>query len=339
MPQPQPGKLTGLQKAAILLIALGSDLSAKVLKQNFYDEDIERLTYTISNMDRVRPEIRDTVLDEFNELRMARQYLIQGGLKYARELLEKTVGPRKAEEIIKRLMSAAKILPFASLRRTDPRHLMNFIRDEHPQTIALVLAYLEPEQASMILSSLPPELQRDVAKRIATMDRTTPEVVQEVERVLERKLSAILQEDQTQVGGVNTLVNILNMATRSTEKAILEGLEAEDPMLAEEVRKRMFVFEDIVKLDDLSIQRVLREVQSKDLALAMRGANEEVRERIFRNMSKRASDMLRDELQYMGPVRLRDVEEAQQRIVKIIRNLEESGEIVISRGGEDAVLI
>jgi flagellar motor switch protein FliG len=337
--QPQPGKLTGLQKAAILLIALGADLSAKVLKQNFYDEDIERLTYTISNMDRVRPEVRDAVLDEFNELRMARQYLIQGGIKYARELLEKTVGPRKAEEIIKRLMSAAKILPFASLRKTDPRHLMNFIRDEHPQTIALILAYLEPEQASMILSALPPELQRDVAKRIATMDRTTPEVVQEVERVLERKLSAVLQEDQTQVGGVNTLVNILNMATRSTEKAILEGLEAEDPMLAEEVRKRMFVFEDIVKLDDLSIQRVLREVQSKDLALALRGANEEVRERIFRNMSKRASEMLRDELQYMGPVRLRDVEEAQQRIVKIIRNLEESGEIVISRGGEDALLV
>ena len=339
MLQPQPGKLTGLQKAAILLIALGADLSAKVLKQNFYDEDIERLTYTISNMDRVRPEVRDAVLDEFNELRMARQYLIQGGIKYARELLEKTVGPRKAEEIIKRLMSAAKILPFASLRKTDPRHLMNFIRDEHPQTIALILAYLEPEQASMILSALPPELQRDVAKRIATMDRTTPEVVQEVERVLERKLSAVLQEDQTQVGGVNTLVNILNMATRSTEKAILEGLEAEDPMLAEEVRKRMFVFEDIVKLDDLSIQRVLREVQSKDLALALRGANEEVRERIFRNMSKRASEMLRDELQYMGPVRLRDVEEAQQRIVKIIRNLEESGEIVISRGGEDALLV
>jgi flagellar motor switch protein FliG len=331
------GQLTGVQKAAIVLIALGADLSARVLK-HFPDDEIEMLTQHISMLESVPKETQQAVLEEFLELSKAREYLMHGGYKYAREVLEKAVGPQRAEEILNKVSVAIQKVPFSNLRRTDPKHLLNFIRDEHPQTIALIITHLVPEQAALILSSLPPEKQSDIARRIAVIDRTPPEVVKEVEKVLERKLSMVVQQDQT-VGGVKTLVNILNRVDRSTEKTILEELEVSDPDLADEVRKMMFVFEDIVKLHDTAIQRVLREVDTKDLAKAMRGANEEVNERIFKNMSRRAADMLREEIQFMGPVRLRDVEEAQQRIVQIIRRLDETGEIIIARGGEDAIII
>lgn len=330
---------TGLQKSAILLIALGADVSSRVLKQGFYDEEIEQISYVISNMERITPEIRDQVLDEFKELHQARQYLIQGGVKYAKEVLEKAVGPHKAADILKRLASVNKSIPFHSLRKTDPKHLLSFIREEHPQTIALILSYLEPDNASVILASLEPELQADVARRIAIMERTPPDVVQDVERVLERKLSVVASEEVTAVGGVGALVEMLNMADRSAEKTILEELERKDPRLAEEVRQQLFVFEDIVKLDDVSIQRILRDVNNKDLALALRGANEDVREKVFNNQSQRASQMLKEEIEFMGPVRLKEVEDAQQRIVKVIRSLDEAGEIIISRGGEDAIII
>ncbi|RPF42917.1 flagellar motor switch protein FliG [Thermodesulfitimonas autotrophica] len=332
-------KLKGRQKAAVLLLTLGADLSAKVLKQHFPESEIERLTYTISNLGRVPPEVRDSVLDEFLELKQVRAQLIQGGVKNAREILEKVVGPQKAEEIIRRLTQSAAIIPFASLRKTDPKHLLSFLRDEHPQTIALVLSYLEPSQAGAILSSLPQEMQVDIVKRIATMERTSPEIVHEIQRVLEHKMMTVVSVEQTQAGGIESLVGILNMVDRATEKSILESLENEDPALADEVRKRMFMFEDIVKLDDVSIQRVLREVNTKDLAVALRGATEEVKNRIFKNMSQRAAKMLKDELDFMGPVRLKQVEEAQQKIVKVIRALEDSGEIVIARGGEDALIL
>lgn len=331
------GKLNGAQKAAIVLIALGAELSAKVLK-HFHDDEIELLTQQISMMENVPQSVRDNVLQEFLELHQAREYLMHGGYKYAKELLEKALGPQKAEQILNKVTVAIKQVPFSGLRRTDPRHLFNFIRDEHPQTIALILTYLVPEQAAMILSSLPPEKQSDIARRIALMDRVPPEVVREIENILERKLSMVVQHEQA-AGGIKTLVDILNRVDRSTEKTILQELEVSDPELADEVRKRMFVFEDIVKLHDSAIQRVLREVDTKDLAKAMRGASEEVNERIYKNMSKRAAEMLREEIQYMGPVRLRDVEEAQQRIVQIIRRLDEAGEIIIARGGEDAILI
>lgn len=331
--------LTGVEKAAVLLLALGADLSSQVLRQNFYDEDIERITYTISNMGRVSPETRDNILTEFEDLYQAKQYILQGGIKYAKELLEKTVGPNRASEIIKKLTSTSKILPFGALRKTEPRYLANFIRDEHPQTIAMILAYLEPNQASACLSMLPQEIRADVARRIALMDKTSPEVVQDVEKILERKMAALVQQESYTVGGLQALVKILNQADRATEKKILEELEYDDPGLAEEVRQQMFIFEDIVKLDDISIQRILREVDNKVLALALRGANESVRERIYKNQSQRASQMLKEEIEFMGPVRLREVEEAQQRIVKIIRSLDEAGEIVISRGGEDALVI
>lgn len=330
-------RLNGFQKAAIVLIALGADLSARVLK-HLPDEEIEQVSQQISLLENIPKDVQNTVLEEFLELSQAREYLMHGGYRYAKEVLERALGSQKAEEILNKVAVTIQNVPFSSLRRTDPKQLLTFIRDEHPQTIALVLTYLVPEQAALILSSLPPERQSDIARRVAVMERISPEVVKEVERVLERKLSMVAQQDQT-VGGLKTLVNILNRVDRSTEKTILEELEVSDPDLADEIRKQMFVFEDIVKLHDAAIQRVLREVDTKDLARAMRGANEEVNERIFKNMSKRAADMLRDEIQYMGPIRLREVEEAQQKIVQIIRRLDETGEIIIARGGEDAILI
>lgn len=332
-------RLTGLQKAAILLISLGADLSARILKHGFYDEEIERISYEITTMERIPQSVRDQVLDEFSEIKQARDYLLQGGVKYAKELLEKTFGSSRAAEIINKLTNQSGSMPFNALRKTDPRHLSNFLREEHPQTIALVLAHLHSEQASMVLSALPQELQSEVARRIAIMERTSPEITQEVERVLEMKLASVIQQEHTSVGGIKALVDILNMISRGTEKSILEELESEDPLLAEEVRRRMFVFEDIVKLGDLSVQKILREVDPKDLAMAMRGANENVCSHIYRNQSKRASELLKEEIEYMGPVRLKDVEEAQMKVVKIIRRLEEDGEIIVSRGGEDALIV
>lgn len=332
-------KLSGVQKAAILLIALGSDLSSRVLKQDFLQVEIEQLTHEISNMIKIPMEVKNAVLDEFMELQRARDYLMHGGLNYARELLEKAVGHTKANEILNKLTIDMKAVPFSSLRKTDPKQIYNFIREEHPQTIALILAHLTPEQAAIILGMLPQELQSEIARRVAIIDRFTPDIVRDVEFLLERKLSSVVQQDQTVVGGVQSLVDILNRVGRSAEKVILEGLEREDPVLAEEVKRRMFVFEDLIQLPDNFIQRVLKEVNSKDLVLAMRGANEDVNTRIYKNMSKRAAEMIKEEMEVMGPVRLKEVERAQQKVVTIIRKLDESGEIIISRGGEDVIIV
>lgn len=259
-------------------------------------------------------------------------------MTYARELLEKTVGPQKASEILGRLTKEMKSIPFSALRKADPKTILNIIREEHPQTVALILAHLTPEQAGIILGSMPPEMQSDIARRVAIIDRLTPDVIKDMEDVLERKVSSVVMQDNTVVGGVQSLVDILNRVGRSAEKVVLEGLEREDPELAEEVKRRMLVFEDIVMLPDNFIQRILREVNSKDLAVAMRGAGEEVNTRIFKNMSKRASEMLKEEIEFMGPVRLREVEQSQQKIVNIMRRLDESGEIIISRGGDDVLV-
>lgn len=334
----QSAKLNGMQKAAILLIALGSDLSSQVLKKEFKDSEIEQLTHEISNMTHIKAEIMTAVLDEFMELKQAREYLMHGGFKYAKELLEKAVGSQRASDILNKLTSNMKAIPFGALRKTDPKQLLNFIRDEHPQTIALILAHLTVEQAASILASLPPEMQSEIAKRIAGIDRLTPDVIHGVEAVLESKLSSVVQQDHEEVGGVRSLVNILNRVGRSAEKVILDGLEKEDPDLAEEVKMHMFVFEDILILSDQYVQRVLKEVDSKDLALAMRGANEEVHARIYKNMSKRAADMLKEEIEFMGPVRLKEVEQAQYKVVSVIRELDKSGEIIISWGGDDVIL-
>ncbi|NLL17999.1 MAG: flagellar motor switch protein FliG [Clostridia bacterium] len=330
--------MTGLEKAAVLLISLGPDLSSRLLRY-LPESEIERVTYQIANMATVTNEMKAAVTEEFLQLYEAQQYLLHGGINYARELLEKSVGPAKANEIIRKLTESSKIRPFAMVRKADPRQMINFIYNEHPQTIALILAYLEPEQASIIISGLPEEMQADIARRIALMERTSPEIVKEVEAVLESKLSSLMDQDFTTVGGVKTLVDILNRVDRSTEKIILETMEKDDQELAEEVRKRLFVFEDIINLDDTSIRRILREVDTKDLALAIKGSSQDVANRIYKNMSQRAGEMLKEDIEFLGPIRLRDVEEAQQRIVQTIRRLDEAGEIVISRGGEDALIV
>jgi flagellar motor switch protein FliG len=331
-------EFTGRQKAAIFLVTIGSEVSVEIFK--FLREDeIETITFEIARLETIDSEQKDAILQEFQELMMANQFISTGGIDYARELLEKSLGSQKAIDIINRLTSSLQVRPFDFIRRTDPAHLLNFIQQEHPQTIALILAYLEPNKASIILQNLPHEVQSDVARRIATMDRTSPEVLREVERVLEKKLSSLSSEDYTAAGGVESIVEILNLVDRASEKQIIEALEDEDPELAEEIKKRMFVFEDIVMLDDRAIQKVMREVDSQELAKALKSVDSEVQDKIFKNMSKRAASMLKEDMEYMGPVRLKDVEESQQKIVSIIRHLEDTGEIVVARAGEDELVV
>lgn len=330
--------LTGKQKAAILMISLGPEKSAQIFK-HLREEEIEQLTLEIANIRKVSTEDKEGVVNEFHDLLVAKEYISSGGIDYAKQVLEKALGPQKTTEIIGRLTATLQVKPFDFVRKTDPAQLLNFIQSEHPQTIALIIAYLDAEKAAAILSALPPERQADVARRIAIMDRTSPDIIREVERLLERKLSSVVSEDFTSAGGVQSVVEILNKVDRTTEKTIMESMEVQDPELAEEIKKRMFVFEDIIQLDDRAIQQILREVDSKDLALALKGSSEEVAAKIQRNMSKRAADMLKEDMDYMGPVRLRDVEDAQQRIVNVIRKLEEAGEIVVARGGGDEIVV
>jgi flagellar motor switch protein FliG len=331
-------RITGRQKAAIFLIGLGPERSAKVMK-HFNDEEIEQLTLEIANIRKIPNEQREKVFEEFNQLYMANEYISKGGIDYAKEILEKALGNQKAIDIINRLTSSLQVRPFDFIRKADPSQLLSYIQGEHPQTIALIMAYLDSEQSAVILSSLPSELQSEVARRIAILDRTSPEIIKEIEGVLERKFSNIVTHDFSSAGGVQSIVQILNRVDRTTEKTILETLEIQDPDLAEDIKNLMFIFEDIIHLDDRSVQQVLREVEQKDLALALKGSSEEVKSKIKKNMSKRAAELIEEELEFMGPVRLRDVEEAQQRIVGVIRHLEESGEIVISRGGGDELIV
>ncbi|WP_273125540.1 flagellar motor switch protein FliG [Bacillus weihaiensis] len=330
--------LTGKQKAAILLISLGPEVSASIYK-HLSEEEIEKLTLEISGVRKVEADKKEEIIEEFHDIAMAQDYISQGGIAYAKQVLEKALGEEKATSIIHRLTSSLQVKPFDFARKADPSQILNFIQNEHPQTIALVLSYLEPTQSGQILSELPQELQADVARRIAVMDRTPPEIINEVEQILERKLSATVTQDYTQTGGIEAVVEVLNGVDRSTERTILDSLEIQDPMLAEEIKKRMFVFEDIVTLDNRAIQRVIRDVENDDLMLSLKVASEEVREVVFKNMSKRMVDTFKEEMEYMGPVRLRDVEEAQSRIVGVIRRLEEAGEIVIARGGGDDIIV
>ena len=331
-------EITGVQKAAILLIALGPDKSSNVFK-HLKEDEIEQLTLEIANTRSVSPAMKDAVLDEFYEVCLAQQYIAEGGIGYAKNLLEKALGSERAKDVIGKLTASLQVRPFEFVRKTDASQLLNFIQDEHPQTIALILSYLSSNQASAIISALAPDKQTDVAKRIAQMDRTSPDVIKEVEKVLEQKLASLVNQDYTIVGGVDSIVDILNTVDRGTEKHIMESLEIEDPELADEIRKKMFVFEDILSLDDRSIQRVLREVDNNELAVALKGSNEEVQNLIFSNLSKRLATMIREDMDFMGPVRMKDVEEAQQKIVNIIRKLEDSAEIIISRGGGDEIVV
>ncbi|MDO3410703.1 flagellar motor switch protein FliG [Saccharibacillus sp. CPCC 101409] len=330
--------LSGRQKAAILLISLGPEVSAQIFK-HLRDEEIEQLTLEIANVRKVDSSEKDTVLAEFHQICLAQEYISQGGINYAKEILQKALGEQKALEVINRLTATLQVRPFDFARKADPGQILNFIQNENPQTIALVLSYLQFEQASTILSSLPQDKQAEVARRIAMMDSTSPEVIAQVERVLEQKLSSTVTQDFATAGGIESIVSILNGVDRGTERTILDSLEIQDPELAEEIKKRMFVFEDIVNIDDRSIQRIIRDLENADLQLALKVASEEVREVVFKNMSKRMAETFREEMEFMGPVRLRDVEEAQTRIVTIIRKLEEAGEIIIARGGGDDIIV
>ena len=328
--------LTGKQKAALLLISLGPDVSAEIYK-HLTEDEIEKLTLEISTIKNVSSDKKDEIMEEFYNLVMAQDYISQGGIGYAKMILEKALGPEQANLIINRLTSSLQVKPFDFARKADPNQILNFIQNEHPQTIALILSYLESNQAAQILSNLPEEMQADVARRIALMDSTSPDVIYKVEQILEQKLSATVTTDYTQTGGIEAVVDVLNGVDRATERTILEELAYKDPELAEEIKKRMFVFEDIVTLDNRAIQLVIRDCDNEDLILALKVASEEVKEVIFKNMSTRMRETFQEELEVMGPVRLRDVEEAQGRIVGVIRRLEESGEIIIARGGGDDI--
>jgi len=333
----QRRKFTGKEKAAILLIALGPQKSAEIFK-HLNEDEIEELTLQIANMRMVSPEEKKMVIEEFYQLCLAQEYISEGGINYAKEVLERALGSEKAREIISKLTSSLHVRPFEFIRKADPNQLLNYIQNEHPQTIALILSYLSPSQAGQILSSLPLEKQSDVIRRIAIMDRTSPEVIREIEAILESKFSNIIIQDYTTTGGIQSAVDILNAVDRGTEKHILEELDAKDAELSEEIRRRMFVFEDIIILDNRSIQRIIREIDNSQWAIALKGASEEVKEVIFSNMSKRLAEMIKEDIEFMGPVRIRDIEDAQQNIVNVIRKLEEDGEIITPRGGDEIIV-
>lgn len=336
---PRDEKLSGRRKAAALLITLGKERSAGVLR-HLSDEDIERLTWEISAMGELKADQRREVVEEFQEAAVARNVISLGGFEYAEDLLRMALGEEKATELIDRLSATSPTVPFGFMRHLNVQQLVNFFSSEHPQTIALLLSFIQGEKAAQVLSGMEAELAADVAQRIALMDRAHPDIVNEVEAVLRRKLSAVLQptRETQNVGGIDVLVNLLKHSSRMTEKTIIEALEDNEPELAEQVKKRMFVFENISTLDDKSIQRILREIEVRDLALALKATPEAVKECILRNMSQRASQMLQEDMEASGPVRLRQVEEAQQRIVEVIRRLDDAEEIVIARGGDDELV-
>lgn len=327
--------MTNSQKVAALLIALGPKAASEIMKHVDDETEVEHIALEIASLQRVSPEILNEILAEFYTLFQASGYLATGGVSYARTLLEEAYGESQADKILERLVATLQTNPFDFFNNADPAQLATSFQNENPQLVALVLAYLKPERAAAVLSALSPEMQADVALRIAEMDRTNPEVLREVERIMENKFSSVVTADFSMAGGVESLAEIINRSDRTTEKAILDALEMKDQEIAEQVRELMFVFEDIIHLDDRAIQRVLREVDTKDLALSLKGSNGDVQEKIFRNMSERACSMLKDDMEYMGPVRAKDVQEKQTYIVSIIRALEGAGEIQISRGSEE----
>ena len=332
-------ELSGAQKAAVLLVQLGKEKSAAVLK-SLRESEVEEVLNEIARLKGVPSDTVDAVFEEFSSLAHARRYYAQGGMDFAREVLEATLGSDRAKELLDRMKASLVEMPFEFLRRADARQVLSFLQDEHPQTVALVVAHMRADQAAIVISGMPDELQADVAHRVAVMETTSPDVVRRVEAILERKLSSVLQStDASAAGGLKPLVDIINHADRATERLILEGLERRDPALAEEVRSQMFMFEDITTLDDRSVQLVLRSVDSKELATALKGVSADVRGKIMANVSERAAANLADEVDLLGAVRLSTVEEAQAKIIATIRSLEESGQILLSRGDRDEYVV
>lgn len=335
----QRQSISDRQKAAVFLLALGPEISAQVIK-GLSEYEVEILVAEIAHVEKMSQDVTDNVLKEFHDLYEAQGFITSGGLQYASDILERAVGKHKAKEIIDRLTATLEIAPFHFLRNADPNEIYSFLEDEHPQTIALVLSHLKPEQASMIIKQLGSSLRAEVMRRIALMDRTTPDIIAEVETILESKISSLARgQEYSAVGGIDATVKILNAVDRGTERAILEIMEDENPSLADEIRRKLFTFEDVINLEDRAIQRVMREIDSKQLALALKTANDDLKEKIFANMSQRAGEMLREDMEFLGPVRLKDVEQAQQEIVNAVRRLEEDGEIIIARGGEEEIVV
>lgn len=328
---------TSREKAAILLIALGKECSAKIFQQ-LNEDEIEQLTREIANMRKIDTQAQTDVIKEFSEAYLAQNYILEGGIDYAREILNKAIGQQRAFDLITKLTSSLQVRPFDFARRLEANQLLNVIQHEQPQTIALVLSYLDSRHSAAILSSLPQDIQADVVAKIAKMGKTSPEHIKEVERILEKKLSNLGLSDFTRIGGINTTVDILNSIDRSTEKFILESLGQQNQDLVDEIRSKMFLFEDITKLNRISIQRVLKDVNNDDLVMALKGVKAAVSDFIFENMSKRMTEMIKEEIAIKGQVRIRDVEEAQQRIVATIRRLEEANEVIISRGQEEQLI-
>ncbi len=333
------GSLTGAEKAAVLLISLGADTAGKVLR-HFTDSEIETIAYEIARINNVPSEVREAVLEEFASIATAQKYASQGGLTYARKILEQAMGDQQAVDVMTRLTTTMQTRPFEVMRKMDPEQVNDFLQGEHPQTIALIISYLHPQQSAEVLRSLSEDQQADVARRMALMDRTSPAIVEQLESLLEHKFSSLMSQDYAKAGGIDTLVDILNRVDRGTEKVILGRLEDSDEELAVEIRNQLFTFDDLATLDDRALQIVLREVDMhEDLPLALKASSDEVKQKIFSNISDRAEETLREDMEYLGPVRLSMVEEAQQRIVTIVRELEEKGEIVLVRGQEDSMVV
>jgi flagellar motor switch protein FliG len=333
--------MAGTQKAAILLACLGPKAAGRVLAA-LSESEIEEVTLNLSNLGSIDPDTRAKILDEFYKMAVAKRYVAQGGIEYARNLLESAFGSDRAIEILGKLQSSLQEVPFEFLKRADPAQICSFIQDEHPQTIALILAHLSAQVSALILSALPEDIQADVVMRIATMDRTPPEIVREVERVLERKMATVFSQGFTFAGGVKEVAEILNRVDRNAERNIMSTMEERDPELADEIARLMFTFDDLVYVEDTGIQKALREIDKHDLALALKTANDEVQEKLFKNMSERARDMIREEVEFIGPVRLRQVEEAQQKIVAVVRRLEDAGELIVQgrgAGSEDQLVV
>lgn len=330
--------VAGIKKAAILLISLGAETSAEIMRQ-LPESYIQQISYEIANIDYVNPDEVDEIATEFLEMAQAREYVLDGGVEYARNLLNMALGAQRAKEVIGMLNQIQlRERPFDIARKADPQQLANLLLHEQPQTVALILCYMQPDKAAMILSQFSIEKQSEIAERIGTITRTTPAVIEKIEKVIETKFSIFVDNETESVGGVHTLVEILNSVGRSTEKNIISMLEEKQPELANEVKAKLFTFEDIVGLERGDVQKVLREVDNDQLALALKGVSEDIKQFVFQNLSSRAVETLQEELQFMGPARLSAVEEAQQKVVSVIRRLDEVGEIYLRRGEQDAII-
>jgi len=321
------------------MVTLPQNLAAKVMG-SFDREVIEVISKEIAQLDAVTKEERQEVIEEFYQLTMARQYIDQGGMEYAKSLLEESLTSQEAEEILAAVQQAIASTPFAFLQKTESDNLLTFIQDEHPQTVAVILAHLDPKKSAEVLAGLPAKIQIEVVRRIANMEQTSPEIIKEVEIALERRFASIVSQKFEKAGGVDSIAEMLNLTDRATEKGVLESLEEEDPDLAEQIRRLMFVFEDIMLVNDKGIQSILKEVDNQELSLALKGSSDELREKVFRNMSERAATLMQEEMEFMGPVRISDVENAQQKVVDTVRRLEDAGEVIIQgRGGEEEIIV